>query len=67
MKRKIEEDEDDVEISMKNELICLILIEISLMTDVGRGSPLDRCVHERRTGDTKATITEHHNRSIMVI
>ena len=32
MKRRIEEDEDDVEISMKNELICLILIEIALMT-----------------------------------
>ena len=36
-------------------------------TDVGRGSPPDRCVHERRTGDTKTTITEHHNRNIMVI
>ena len=32
MKRKIEEDENDVEISMKNELICLILIEIALIT-----------------------------------
>ena len=32
MKRRIEEDEDDVEISMKNELICLILKEIALMT-----------------------------------
>ena len=32
MKRRIEEDEDDVEISMKNGLICLILIEIALMT-----------------------------------
>ena len=32
MKRRIEVDEDDVEISMKNELICLILIEIALMT-----------------------------------
>ena len=32
MKRKIEEDEDDVEISMKNELICLILRKLALMT-----------------------------------
>ena len=32
MKRIIEVDEDDVKISMKNELICLILIEIALMT-----------------------------------
>ena len=32
MKRGIEEDEDNEEISMKNELICLILIEIALIT-----------------------------------
>ena len=32
MKRKVEEEKDDVEISLKNELICLILIEIALMT-----------------------------------
>ena len=32
MKRRIEKDEDDMEISMKNELICLILIKIALMT-----------------------------------
>ena len=32
MKRRIEEDEDDVEISMKNELICLILRKVALMT-----------------------------------
>ena len=31
MKRRIEEDEDDMEISMKNELICLLLIKIALM------------------------------------
>ena len=31
MKRKIEEDTDDVEISMKNELICLILGKVALM------------------------------------
>ena len=33
--------------------------------DVGRGSPLDRCRHERRTGDTKKNLTrasqpQHH-------
>ena len=28
----MEEDEDDVEISVRNELICLILIKIALMT-----------------------------------
>ena len=32
MKRRMEEEKDDVEISMKNELICLILIEMALMT-----------------------------------
>ena len=32
MKRRMEEDEDDVEISVRNELICLILIKIALMT-----------------------------------
>ena len=32
MKGRIEEDEDDVEISMRNELICLILRKIALMT-----------------------------------
>ena len=32
MKKKIEEDENDVEISKKNELICLILTKITLIT-----------------------------------
>ena len=36
------------------------------ITDVGRGSPPDRCSHERRTGDTKANYN-HHNRNIMII
>ena len=34
--------------------------------DVGRGSPLDRYAHERRTGDTNENY-KHHNHNIMVI
>ena len=32
MKRRIEEDEDDVEISIKNGLICFVLRKVALMT-----------------------------------
>ena len=32
MKRKMEEDKDDMKINMKNELICLILRKMYLMT-----------------------------------
>ena len=32
MERKIEEEKDDIEISIKNELICLILRKMDLIT-----------------------------------